>query len=172
MIRTYMEKLGIDPQTAGEDVRRAFRNLKQVGRVLKSGEEMGEEIRSQQETQTEPNNEQSPPHDPRIFLRSFAYTMSMVDDPEKDKLTLDFTPRLLSTGNALASLGFHKVATKKASPQWIEKRAEVEEKIAEHFKHKKETAQQLQIKEKERFEQQIEVEDQAALMKLREELQN
>ena len=68
-----------------------------------------------------------------VFLRNYAYTMSLVQDRGSDEMTVNMAPRILSTGNMLSSLGLHKLAQGLPSSEYLAQRTAAEQRISERL---------------------------------------
>jgi hypothetical protein len=98
-----------------EALRRAFLRL---SASMKSGTEV--QALSPQEKRYTP-----------IFLRGFAYTLAIIRDPHTGALFITISPRILSTGNLLATLGYHKVTGDAPPTDWLEAKKRNEKTISE-----------------------------------------
>ena len=67
----------------------------------------------------------------QIFLRSFAYTMAIIRDPLSHALTVTVSPRLLSAGNLLATLGYCKVTGEAPPAEWTSAKQRNEQNLRE-----------------------------------------
>ena len=68
-----------------------------------------------------------------VFLRNYAYTMSVVQDRDSDEMVVNMAPRILSTGNMLSSLGLHKIPKGPPLPEYLAQRASVEQRISQRL---------------------------------------
>jgi hypothetical protein len=79
------------------------------------------------------------PEKQRVFLKGFAYTLMVIRDVPNNAITVNFVPRLMSTGNLLASLGLHKTMREEAPAAWLDRRLAVESDIRKAFQDKSST---------------------------------
>ncbi|HCC83645.1 TPA: hypothetical protein DEP96_02230 [Candidatus Uhrbacteria bacterium] len=71
--------------------------------------------------------------DKTIFIRDPAYTMSLVKKLDSDIMIVNLAPRILSTGNLLATLGLHRVMRGSVTEDWLLEKERNENEITEFF---------------------------------------
>ena len=98
--------------------------LRRLSRLLKSGEMLLEK---------DPTERGKTP----IFLKSFAYTLSIIEEVGSGQVVVNMAPRLLSTGNMLATLGLHKMALEAPPEEYLQQRKKVEKSLKDHFQQTK-----------------------------------
>ena len=103
-----------------ELLRRAHTWLRRTSRLMRSGENVQADA--------------SHPDEKIVFLRGPAYTLSILRQPGSKQAIVNLSPRVLSSGNFLASLRLHKVVSGEVSPAWLAKRKTTEEAITTHFR--------------------------------------
>jgi hypothetical protein len=103
------------------DRRYVSRFMHKINQRLKSGEEV-----AAQPDQVKKNWP--------VFLRGFAYTLMVVADPGKTDISVNFLPRVISSGSALEGLGFYRTFKEPPSPAWLAEREEAEAAIRAHFR--------------------------------------
>lgn len=69
----------------------------------------------------------------RIFLRNFGYTLSVISRPNEDHATVTLSPRLLSIGNLMTTLGWYKNLSGNVVPHNTLEQHRVERSIQDHF---------------------------------------
>lgn len=115
-IETFFQEIASNKSASPhEPLKRAFLRL---SALLKSGTEV--QTLSPEEKQHTP-----------IFLRGFAYTLAIIRDPRTGTLLITISPRILSTGNLLATLGYYKVTGDAPPADWVEAKKRNEKAIAE-----------------------------------------
>jgi hypothetical protein len=113
-------------EVGNESLRGAHTWLRRTSRLMRSGEDV----------QADPSH----PDEKIVFLRGPAYTLSILRHPGSEQAIVNLSPRVLSSGNFLASLRLHKVVSGEVSPGWLAKRKTTEEAITAHFEAKSTTA--------------------------------
>ena len=109
-LRVFFEEIGFE---SPEQATRLLRAFLRMNSRLKSGTEL---------LALSPEERSKFP----IFLRGFAYTLALMKDPASGHVTLNLSPRLLSTGNLLATLGYAKVATEPPPSTWVQQKQQTE----------------------------------------------
>lgn len=113
-IRAFFEKVGVTEESHATLMHTCLR----FSRLLKSGTE----IRA-----LSPAKKTDTP----IFLRGLAYTLALIREPHTKEMVVTVSPRVLSTGNLLATLGYYKVTGEEPPEAWIAAKQRNEQVIAE-----------------------------------------
>lgn len=117
-IRTFFQTL--NESGDGEDIERLMKAFLRLSKRMKSGEQVLA-LPSDELAQT------------LIFLRSLAYTIAIIREPSAETLTVNVSPRILSMGNLLATLGYHKIVGEAPPASWIAEKERNEKAITEQL---------------------------------------
>lgn len=120
-IRSFFAALGEREHRKGDN-ERLMRAFLSISKRMKSGEDV-QALPTKEREQT------------RIFLRSLAYTMAIIREPSTHALTVTVSPRILSMGNLLATLGYCKVIGDAPPASWIAEKERNEKAITEALGH-------------------------------------
>lgn len=115
-IQAFFQTLASDPKPF--DNASLMHTFLRLSRLMKSGTEV-QALPPERKTDTP------------IFLRGLAYTLAIIRDPKTKDLLVTVSPRILSTGNLLATLGYYKVTGEAPPEDWVAIKQKNERAIAQ-----------------------------------------
>lgn len=120
-INKYIEKLKLEKENSEflNQIDTLQSLMKKWVKIMISGEKAKSQLENSQST--------------RVFIRGYAYTLSIIRNTNESSLKINFAPRIFSTGDSMSALGFHKILDTPTDEKYLQQTEAVYKNLKKYF---------------------------------------